>query len=316
MKYLMLGAAALALTACAAENKEAEAAVEEAAETVVETAEVAAPEPATSGITVAPKERQLELILAAQPAEVQARYDARNPYETLLFFGIEPGMSVAEVLPGGGWYSKILLPYLGENGTLHGVDYDIEMWPLFGGFATEEFLEGRKTWAETWVADAEGWREQGSAKVNAFTMGTVPEAAAGTVDAVLMIRAYHHFNRFEDQGGFATSALEQVMTLLKPGGIVGVVQHRGPEENSDEWAKGDNGYMKQSEVIADFEAAGFELVEASEINANPKDQPTEEEVVWRLPPSLGTSGEDEALRAQMIEIGESDRMTLKFRKPA
>ncbi|WP_306252890.1 class I SAM-dependent methyltransferase [Parvularcula sp. IMCC14364] len=316
MKYLMLGAAALALTACAAENKEAEAAVEEAAETVVETVEVAAPEPATSGITVAPKERQLELILAAQPEEVQARYDARNPYETLLFLGIEPGMNVAEILPGGGWYSKLLLPYLGEKGTLHGVDYDIEMWPLFGGFATEEFLEARKTWAETWSAQAEEWRSPASASLNAFTISTAPAEAAGTLDAVLMVRAYHHFNRFEDQGGYATAALEEIMTLLKPGGIVGVVQHRAPEGNSDEWANGDNGYVKQSEVIADFEAAGFELVEASEINANPKDQPTEEDMVWRLPPTLGTSGEDEELRAQMMEIGETDRMTLKFRKPA
>ena len=182
MKYLMLGAAALALAACAAENKETEAAVEEAAETVTETATVEAPEPATSGITVAPKERQLELILAAQPAEVQARYDARNPYETLLFFGIEPGMNVVEVLPGGGWYTKILLPYLGEEGTLHGVDYDIAMWPEFGGFATEEWIEERQSWPTTWLEDAQEWRTDGSATLNAFTIGTAPAEAAAVPD--------------------------------------------------------------------------------------------------------------------------------------
>ncbi|MEL7486706.1 MAG: methyltransferase, partial [Pseudomonadota bacterium] len=110
-------------------------------------------------------------------------------------------------------------------------------------------------------------------------------------------------------------ALADTMTVLKPGGVVGVVQHRGPETNDDVWAEGDNGYLKQSQVVAAFEAAGFELVEASEINANPADIPSNEEVVWRLPPALGTSREDPALRAQMEQIGESDRMTLKFRKP-
>ena len=103
--------------------------------------------------------------------------------------------------------------------------------------------------------------------------------------------------------------------ILKPGGVVGVVQHRAAESADDGWANGDNGYVKQSRIISVFESAGFELVETSEINVNPRDQPTQEEFVWRLPPTLGTSQEDEELRAEMEAIGESDRMTLKFRKP-
>ena len=120
----------------------------------------------------------------------------------------------------------------------------------------------------------------------------------------------------EDKGQYLTKALEDIKKLLKPGGIVGVEQHRAPEGSSAAWATGDNGYVKQSAVIAAFETAGFELVDKSEINANPKDQPTEKDFVWRLPPTLATSQKDEELKAKMLAIGESDRMMLKFRKPA
>ncbi|MFM7784669.1 MAG: methyltransferase, partial [Gammaproteobacteria bacterium] len=109
-------------------------------------------------------------------------------------------------------------------------------------------------------------------------------------------------------------ALADIRTLLKPGGIVGVEAHRAPESAPDAWASGEQGYVKQSAVIAAFQTAGFELVGSSEMNANPKDQPTEQDSVWRLPPSLATSKDDPELRAAMQAIGESDRMTLKFRK--
>ncbi len=104
--------------------------------------------------------------------------------------------------------------------------------------------------------------------------------------------------------------------MLAEDGLVGVVQHRAPESASDEWADGSKGYLKQSAVIAMFEQAGFELVAQSEINANPKDQPGADDFVWRLPPSLRTSRDDPALREAMLAIGESDRMTLTFRKRA
>jgi predicted methyltransferase len=152
------------------------------------------------------------------------------------------------------------------------------------------------------------------AEVAAFQYGSLPEEMAGTADVVLVMRAMHHFMRLEKDGGYLTQALADMHKVLKPGGIVGVVQHRAPEESSDEWAIGNAGYVKQSAVIAAFEKAGFELVEASEINANPKDQPTEKDVVWRLPPTLATSEDNPELKAQMEAIGESDRMTLKFRK--
>lgn len=257
----------------------------------------------------------LEAVLEAQPDAVKARYGWRHPAETLEFFGIEPGMTVVEGLPGGGWYSKILLPYLGSEGTLIGVDYSLEMFPLFG-FFSEERLEQKKTWAEDWVREAEGWRDAGGAIVEAFVFGARdPERFDNRADAVLMIRALHNLARFEDQGGFLTQAMADAFAVLKPGGTLGIVQHEARPDMPDDWAGGQNGYLKRDFVIAAAEAAGFEFVEASDINANPADQPTTDDMVWRLPPTLGTSGEDPELRARMIEIGESNRMTLKFVKP-
>jgi predicted methyltransferase len=258
----------------------------------------------------------LDAALAEQSDEVKARYKWRHPKETLQFFGVAPGMTVVDVLPGSeGYYSKILLSYLGSGGKVIGADYSVEMWRLFGGFANEEFLAKKATWAADWSADAVSWTKGGGASVGAVVYGSIPEDMKGTADAVLMIRALHHFNRFEEEGGWRTKALKDTMDLLKAGGVVGVVQHRGPEGHSDKWAEGDNGYLKQSQVISAFEAAGFEFAGSSEVNANPADQPTEEDMVWRLPPTLGTSRDNPELKAKMEAIGETDRMTLKFRKP-
>ena len=258
---------------------------------------------------------RLDIVLAAQKPEDQARYKWRHPKETLEFFGLAPGMTVVDTLPGEVWYSGILANYLGAGGAAIGADYSPEMWKLFGAFADEEFLAQKATWAADWVRDSAKWAPADGAKIGGVAYGSIPEEIKGTVDVVMMVRAFHHFNRFEEEGGFRTAALADAMAMLKPGGVVGVVQHRAPEGNSDKWAEGDNGYVKQSEIIKAFEAAGFDFVASSEINANPADTPTESDIVWRLPPSLGTSRKDPALKAQMEAIGESDRMTLKFRKP-
>ncbi len=293
---LMLSAAALTIVACAKK----------------------ADEPATPAVTEAPVAvstgATLDALLAAQPDAEKARYQYRHPKETLQFFGVEPGMTVVEVLPGGGWWSKILIPYLGPSGKLVGADYSLPMWALFGEYSPD--AEKQKTWATDWPAGTDAWCEDDCAPVSAFVYGSLPEDMKGTADAVLMFRALHHFSRLEAKGGYYTAALKDTFDVLKPGGIVGVEQHRAPAANSDASAAGDNGYLKQDAVIAAFTAAGFEFVAASEINANPKDQPTDTDIVWRLPPSLATSADNPELKAQMEAIGESDRMTLKFRKPA
>ena len=308
MKNYLVLPAALLLAACG-QPEEAEAPATEPAAEPEAAAEAASPEPAAK-----PGPEGLAEILAAQPEEVQARYEHRHPQETLEFFGIEPGMTVVEALPGGGWYTKILLPYLGSDGRLIGADYALEMFPLFGFFSDEQ-IEAKETWVEDWTAQAEGWAGEDAAAVSAFVLGSLPEEMAGTADAMLFIRALHNLARFEDEGGFLTAALADAYAVLKPGGVVGVVQHEARPDMPDEWADGSAGYLKQAFVINAFEEAGFELAAESDINANPADQPTTDDVVWRLPPTLATSREDPELREELQAVGESNRMTLLFRRP-
>jgi predicted methyltransferase len=257
---------------------------------------------------------RLSAALEAQVDKRKARYQWRHPQETLEFFGITPGMTVVEVLPGGGWYSSILVSYLGTEGVLVGADYPMEMWPNFP-FGTEEFIAKRRAWVEEWQQRATAWAGDDGASARAVRIGMIPDGMDGTADAALFIRALHNLNRFEDKGGFLSSALADTLAVLKPGGLVGVVQHKAPAGRSDEWADGSRGYLNQSALIARFEAAGFEYLDSSEINLNPADVPTEDEVVWRLPPSLQMSKNNPELTAKYEAIGESNRMTLLFRKP-
>lgn len=252
--------------------------------------------------------------LMSQPDEVQARYDARNPGKTLDFFGVKPGMTVVEALPGGGWYSKILLSYIGDDGALIGADYAADMYPKFG-FFDDEFLKAKQTWVTDWTSEAREWETGSEAAISAFAFGSLPESMEGSADAVLFIRALHNLARFESDGGYLSQALKDAHAVLEPGGIVGVVQHQIAEDAPDEWAEGDRGYLKESFVIERMEEAGFELVAQSDINNNPQDQPGENDVVWRLPPTLATSRDNPELAEKMQAVGESNRMTLLFRKP-
>ena len=112
-----------------------------------------------------------------------------------------------------------------------------------------------------------------------------------------------------------TTALNDAFETLKPGGVAAVVQHKARDEKPDEWADGSRGYLKQGSVIESMEKAGFVFEASSDINNNPADQPGDEEIVWRLPPTYFTSRDNPELKTQMQAIGESNRMTLRFRKP-
>ena len=256
----------------------------------------------------------LKAALDAQPDETRARFGARHPQETLEFIGLKAGMTVVEALPGRGWYSKILLSALGPDGRLIGADYALEMYPKFN-FYDDAFLEAKKTWRATWTAEAAGWGGKTGAAVDAFVFGSMPQYLDGQVDAVLFIRALHNLARFEADGGYLTSALGEAHRALKSGGIVGVVQHLAPATASDNWANGSNGYLKKDFVKKRLSAAGFEYIGEIDVNINPADQPTEEDFVWRLPPSFATSGDDPEKQEAYRAIGESTRMTLLFRKP-
>jgi predicted methyltransferase len=266
----------------------------------------------------------LAAVLEARSADDKARDAARHPAQTLAFFGVEPGMTVAEALPGGGWYTRILASYLGADGTLYGINYPDRMWSLFS-WATDDIIKQRIATTDKFPAMVRDFATEYAAATgldvdtvmpatDGFTFSTVPPEAVGKVDRVLLIRALHNLNRFEDSAGMRSQALAAVRAMLKKDGLVGVVQHRLPESAPEAGADGSRGYLKQSGVIAAFEAAGFELVRTSEINANAKDQPGPDDIVWRLPPSLSGSEEGTEQRAAMAAIGESDRMTLLFRR--
>ena len=264
-----------------------------------------------SGKTYAFDRAAMAAALDAQDDDAKARFAARNPAATLEFFGIAPGMNVGDALPGGGWYTKILLPYLGEDGRMVGVNYSNDLWPNFS-WMTDERMAQNVAWPQTWPEQAREWTDNGI-EIEAYTFETLPQD--GSLDAFLFIRALHNLARFEDKGGFMTQAAKNTYGALKPGGVVGVVQHEAPADATDEFSTGDAGYLRRADVVAAFEAAGFVLEDSSDINANPRDMPSGDDIVWRLPPSLSGSRDDAEKKAEMEAIGESNRMTLRFRKP-
>jgi len=236
----------------------------------------------------------------------RARDQYRNPTETLAFFGVEPGMTVAEFSPGGGWYTRVLAPYLMPAGQYMAFNTDSDR----GTYRNRAAEARAKGWTESFksgLATAMGIEAD---KVIAFEIDEMPEEAAGTVDRVLIFRSMHGLNI----GNAADDVLKAARTMLKDDGMVGVVQHRAPEGASyNDYGARQRGYMRKADVIAIFEANGFELAGESEVNANPADPANWENGVWTLPPVLAT-GEDDARRSEYLAIGESDRMTLLFKK--
>jgi predicted methyltransferase len=231
---------------------------------------------------------------ADRPAEERARDRYRHPVETLGFFGVAPGQTVVEYSPGGGWYTRILMPLLADKGT-----YVAATSPR--GMDQTRAL----------VAKGPG---AARAQVHAFDpAGTAELAPAGSADRVLTFRNVH--NLLMGNGGTgdgnAQAFFKAAFKALKPGGVLGVVDHRLPESAPDERQK-TSGYVKRSTVVRLATAAGFRLAGESEINANAKDTADWPKGVWTLPPTLQLGEQD---RARYLAIGESDRMTLRFVKP-
>lgn len=225
-----------------------------------------------------------------------ARNDWRHPVETLMFFGIKPDMTVVEISPGGsGWYTEVLAPFLRADGNYVAGSYDPD--------ATSDYAKRNTArYAEKLAAHPEVY--------DRITLGvfappnltdTVP---AGSADMVLTFRNTHNWMGNDVAG----SAYKAFYKMLKPGGVLGVVQHRAPAGSE---IIPERGYLPQAKVIELAEAAGFRLAASSEINANPRDTADHPEGVWTLPPSFRLGDVD---RAKYQAIGESDRMTLKFIK--
>jgi predicted methyltransferase len=230
------------------------------------------------------------------PANV-ARDAYRHPLETLSFFGVRPSDTVVEIWPGGGWYTEILAPYLRQGG---GNYWAADTANAFGGMT-------RMT-----NADPSRYGSIRTAIFPAFA-STDQRFPDGTADVVLTFRNVHNWQAGSRHDGqnYADEAFRQMFAMLRPGGTLGVVEHRLPE-SADSARERTSGYVKVSTVRRLAEAAGFRLVGASEINANPRDTADYPQGVWTLPPSYALGDQD---RARYAAIGESDRMTLRFVKP-
>lgn len=236
---------------------------------------------------------------AHRDAKNITRNDWRHPVETLAFFGLEPGMTVVEVWPGGGgWYSEVLAPVLRGEGKLYAANY--------AGIPGNDYF----------ARNAQAYRDKLAAQPDVYDEVTVTEfmppdrlvpAPAGSVDLVVTFRNLHNWVQ-RDQ---AEMMFKAMFDALKPGGVLGMVAHRGtPEMVGKESAK--SGYLAEAEARRIVESVGFRFVAASEVNANSKDTRDHPAGVWTLPPNFRLGDTD---REKYAAIGESDRMTLKFVKP-
>jgi len=236
----------------------------------------------------------------ANPARLDSerpRDKYRHPAETLSFFGVEPGQTVIEYSPGGGWYTRILMPLLAKSGHYVAV---VSNDP-------RSLSNARKL-----IATLPGAPRS---EASSFDPATATMAKPGSADRVLTFRNVHNLLMPEDggtkDGAVARAFFQAAYKALKPGGVLGVEDHRLPE-SADAARENSSGYVKVSTVIRLATAAGFRLAGKSKINANPRDTADWPSGVWTLPPTLTLKDQD---RAKYLAIGESDRMTLRFVKP-
>lgn len=228
-----------------------------------------------------------------------ARNEFRHPVETLEFFGLQPNMTVIEILPSTGWYTEIIAPYVRDHGKFYAAH--------FSPNATASYMAPNLRAFEAKItAEPELYGRVTVRHLNPpHEVAIAPPASA---DMALTFRNVHNWIMAgQEREFFAT-----FFTALKPGGVLGVVEHRAkPDAGMDVMRT--SGYVTEAYVIQLATEAGFEFVGSSEINANAKDMTVHPEGVWTLAPNYRLGDTD---RAKYAEIGESDRMTLKFVKPA
>lgn len=245
--------------------------------------------------------QDLEAALAGahRSPEHVARDRYRHPAETLRFFGLRADMQVLEVAPGGGWYTEVLAPFLAQKGKLTVASFGIEH--------RNDYLAGiHRDYAAKLATDPDTYGRVHM--VSPFQKPTYLEQVdSDSMDMVLTFRNTHNWIRDE----VARSVYQACFRVLRPGGILGVVQHRAPP-GADVPASVKQGYVPEEYVVQLAEEAGFRLQARSEVNANPRDTRDHPKGVWTLPPTLRLKEQD---RDKYLAIGESDRMTLKFVKP-
>jgi predicted methyltransferase len=233
---------------------------------------------------------------SARTPENKARDKYRHPLQTLTFFGIRSNMTVVELWPFGGWYTEILAPYLRDHGLL----YEAAMDP---SSTNREDMELNSQLKAMFAAHPKLFDK---VRLSVLAPGKMQIAPDGTADMVLTFRNIHNWV----WAGMQKEVFAAAFRALKPGGILGVVEHRNNDPNAVP-AKG-QAYVGEQYAIRLIESAGFKLVARSDINRNPKDTKNYPKGVWTLPPTYAEGNKD---RAKYAAIGESDRFTLKFVKP-
>lgn len=264
------------------------------------TAPVAAPLHAKDKITDA---QALAVVLADRRRETDlARDQYRHPAQTLAFCKVRPGQTVVDYMPSSGWWTRILVPYLGEKGRYIGLNPDVRaledrMKQYFGNLG------------DTFPAKVTEWTGVSGDRVVAYNSDGLPDSLNGKADRVLIMREIHNLWRMD----MLRRELAKVHALLDEEGRLCIEQHRARANARPDYTNGSRGYMRERDVIALVEATGFQLEAKSEINANKRDPANHADGVWVLPPNFrGVT--DPAQRARYTEIGESDRMTLIFKK--
>jgi predicted methyltransferase len=256
-----------------------------AASSIAARADVSHPDSALASAVASP----------ARSAAASARDPVRHPVEELTFFGLAPTMTVVELWPGGGYWTDILGPYLASGGH-----YYIAL-PAPGN-AEED--AGVKRFHTRIAAEKD---RLGTLHETALGAGHFDVAPPGSADLVVTFRNLHNWM----DEGYADQALAGIFKALKPGGILGVEDHRGRNDQPQD-PKAKNGYVRQDYAIALIRKAGFEFVASSDVNANPRDTKDWVDGVWTLPPTLSQGEKD---RARYVAVGEADNFVLKFRKP-
>ncbi len=253
--------------------------------------------PSASGpASAGDKDLQAALKAPHRSPKFVQRDTVRHPAEELAFLGLRPGMTVVEVSPGGGYWTEILAPYLHAEGT-----YYVAVPPQGDAEAP---APGKDRFRAKLAADRAVYDQ---IRLTELGKDHFEVAPAGTADLIVTFRNLHNWMG----AGYADQALAGFFRALKPGGILGIEDHRGRADVAQD-PLADNGYVRQDAAIALAQKAGFEVVASSELLANPRDTKDWPKGVWTLPPTL-TLGETD--RAKYLAIGEADNFLLKFRKP-
>ena len=246
------------------------------------------------------KESSLAQAIAGKQrsAEHKSRDKYRHPQQTLEFFDVKDNMTVVEIWPGEGWYTEILAPYLKDHGKLYAAHFSADAEELYFRKNLADFVNKIKSQPKVY----------GKVELTVLQPPKLMQIAPdGSADRVLTFRNVHNWMK-NDQ---AAAVFNAMYKALKPGGILGVVEHRNTALKPQD-PKAESGYVSEDYVIALARNAGFEFLHKSEINANSKDTKDYPEGVWTLPPALKLKDKD---REKYLAIGESDRMTIKFIKP-